>query len=140
VKTGVPDSNGHTIGFIPTESDPSAKYMMQALDYVKKEAVILNRDMKTTRRESWSKLAGKTVEFMGPKVQGNPSNLSVYCFAIHGEVEVPQGDVPLGSYAAVQQHMRDHPLMFEGYVVRVLATGQLFKIARSHLGLPWKVV
>jgi hypothetical protein len=138
VRTGELDDNGHTIGFIPIATDPSAKYMREALDMAKQEAVILNRDTDTTRRMSWAELAGKTVEFVGPKVQGNPCKLSVHCFAIHGEIEVPQAEVPFSSYVALQQHMRDHPLEFEGYVGRVLATGELFKITRSHLGLPWK--
>jgi hypothetical protein len=138
VRTGEPDNNGHTIGFIPIQTDKSAKYMWEALDYKAQEATILNRDMATTRKMTFAQLAGKTVEFMGPKVQGNPSKLAVHCFYIHGEVEVPQADVPLASYAALREHMATHAMMFEGYVVRIFATGQLFKITRSHLGLPWK--
>ena len=140
IRTGEPDKNGHTIGFIPILTDPSAKHMLQALDYKTQEAVILNQDMQTTRKMPFGELAGKTVEFMGPKVQGNPSNLSSYCFYIHGEVEVPQVDVPLASYAAMREHIANHKLTFEGYVIRLLATGQLYKITRNHLGLPWKGV
>jgi hypothetical protein len=103
IGTGKPDNNGHTIGFIPIKTDKSAKYMLEALDYVKEDAVILNRDMQTTRRMPWADLAGKTVEFMGPKVQGNPSKLAMHCFAIHGEVDVPQADVPLASYAVLKE-------------------------------------
>ena len=80
IRTGEPDKNGHTIGFIPILTDPSAKHILRALDYKTQEAVVLNQDMQTTRKMLFVELAGKTVEFIGPKVQGNPSNLSPYCW------------------------------------------------------------
>ena len=101
VRTGEPDNNGHTIGFIPIETDKAAKYMWEALDYKQKDALILSiatcKRREACHSPSW---LARRLSSWGPRVQGNPSKLAVHCFAIHGEVEVPQADIPLASYAS----------------------------------------
>lgn len=138
MQTGKLDVNGHTIGFIPIATDASAKFMKQALNVGTRSIRLLNADLTTFRDAAWDDYRGCTLEFVGPKVQGNPYKLSEHGFYVHGEFTLPNADtIPWCSYRQLKQWFVEHDgPKFEGLVFKTDG-GELYKITRNHFQLAW---
>lgn len=107
-------------------------------------------------------LDGKTVEVVGPKLNNNSHGLEFHCVIPHGEIEIPKEQF-LDLVSAVTEQTADttettetadvteRPILdeiknwfltskmgpfLEGIVIH-FENGQMFKLHREHLGLPW---
>jgi len=120
--------------------------------------------MKIVSTES---LNGKTVEVIGPKLNNNPHGLEFHCVITHGEIEIPKEQFLDLVSAVTEQiadtetietteitetaDVTERPILdeiknwfltskigpfLEGIVIH-FETGQMFKLHREHLGLPW---
>lgn len=131
VRTAEDTIGGHVIGFMPMDN----KHMLSAVDKDSKTIRILKRDG-TTYWVNLAELNGLTLEFLGPKSQGNPYGLTEHCFYIHGTFPVLE-DVPLSNYSTLKAWFESKPAPFEGIVIH-LPDGSLYKITRAHFGMEWR--
>lgn len=131
IQTAEDSVGGHVIGFMPMDD----KHMLSAVNKADKTIRILKSDG-TTHWVNWANLNGLTLEFLGPKSQGNPYGLAEHCFYIHGTFLVSE-DVPLSDYSTLKAWFESKPTPFEGIVIR-LPDESLYKITRAHFGLEWK--
>jgi hypothetical protein len=148
VQTDQLDANGHMIGFFPIQNDGSAKHMKLALNYTDRTIRLLNEDMHTFRTESWDAYRGRTIEFVGPKSQGNLYKLQEHGFYLHGDFPIAE-DSPVAvpwkqGYNAMKhwfiQQEVENQNVFEGLVFRDTSNNNaMYKITRTHLELPWPV-
>lgn len=87
-----------------------------------------------------SELEGKTLELLGPKVQGNPHSLPFHVLMEHGIMECPTYPnlLDADSLNKIKEWHSTDPIGMnvEGVVLH-FATGEIFKLHRHHLDLVW---
>lgn len=108
---------GHWHGWIPIKSGAEDKPFWEAVSF-----------LSTEQREN-----GGTFELVGPKIQGNPYNLTLHLLRKHGSI---CGIPPLGSFNEVKNFF----LTFkdEG-IVWHHPDGKMAKIKRRDFGFEWPV-
>jgi len=75
-------------------------------------------------------LPNGTYELCGPKVQGNPENLSTYHLIKHGEVELIINDL---SFEGIKEYLKIHNI--EGIVFHHVEDDRMCKIRKSDFGI-----
>lgn len=96
-------------------------------------------------------LENQSVEFMGPKINGNPHKLQKHCIVPHGCIELKSFpdltqfideetlQTKPGALDAIKKWFNDDPLapFAEGVVIHLPESGRLYKLHRHHLDMPW---
>lgn len=138
-----PDKNtGHHVGWVPLSvpDDPDVEkakfanevYFRSAIDFQAKTMYVCIGENEWEWM-AWSAHLGKTFEFVGPKINGNPYGLDQHFFIPHGLFQITE-EVPIHDYDLLREWFRDRPI--EGIVWHSPTSG-LLKIHRGHLNLPW---
>ena len=159
--------NGHFIGFMPLESgdphlmchplkdniEPTARNLKNPDSYDLNRVRALRQGEDGTLQIQiipTESLNGRTVEVVGPKLNNNPHGLEFHCVFPHGEIQIPTDQFPhLCNYSATaetESQILDEikewfqrskiGIFLEGIVIH-FEKGQMFKLHREHLGLPW---
>jgi hypothetical protein len=86
---------------------------------------------------SLNKLKNQSVELVGPKIQGNPHGLLKHCFIKHGLIGLNNfpKDMEFSKVKSLFEN-DENMAFFEGIVVH-FKTGEMFKIHKHHMDLPW---
>jgi len=143
IETSPVDKKGHRIGFIPVQLiGKDDKWFKDALVITETEVMIkvFGFDNGTTiiKTVPIKDLEGQTVEFVGPKVQGDPHKIGVHCVIPHGIFKLDGFPQDFNFDKFVKWFSEDKKTQFfEGIVVH-FENGQLFKIHRHHMDLEWK--
>lgn len=142
IETCGEDKNGHRIGFLPIESkgndDKWFREVITITDNLTTVKTLVIKDSKLViENVPIETLEGKTVEFVGPKVQCDPHGILEHCVIPHGIFELDNFPCDFNFEQFVEWFKTDEKTQFfEGVVVH-FENGQLFKIHRHHLDLPW---
>lgn len=142
VETSPPDKKGHRIGFMPVNlTNKEDKWFKEALVITDKtvmiKVLIIENGVTIIKNIPLENLEGQTVEFVGPKIQGDPHKIGVHCVIPHGIFELdgfPQ-DFNFDEFVTWFKTNKKTKF-FEGVVIH-FEDGQLFKIHRHHLDIPW---
>jgi hypothetical protein len=141
------DAGGHVIGF-RTLNPKCDKWHQDAL-VVNTEATLAKVIRLFSKQETdylfkvelvdINSLNGKTVELVGPKVNGNRHGIPVHALVVHGDFEV---ELDWSSHPALNAWIAS-PIgsLFEGVVIHDLLNNELFKAHRGHAdahSLPWR--
>lgn len=131
-----PDKGGHIIGFRSLDTKKGDKWHLMALDKddnSKARFLEYNSKNKTfyyiTR--SIEDFNGKTVELLGPHVNGNKHKLDLHAYIIHGSVEV---DAPWKTHSEFKSWLDNEGIIYEGIVIHDIGNNSLYKCHRGHLG------
>jgi hypothetical protein len=110
---------GHWPGWLPVGNGPEDQYHSEAF----------NREL------SFHALEDGTYELVGPKIQGNPYELTRHGLEKHGAIEIGQcpDDLPL-SFDGIRVFLQNTPI--EG-IVWHHPDGRMVKIKARDFGLPW---
>jgi hypothetical protein len=114
-----PDSGtGHWPGWVPVGDGPEDKWHLDAWGNL-----------------SSSQISDTTYELIGPKIQGNPHNLSEHRLLPHGLARVPSAPT---TYPELDSFFRFVDNSIEG-IVWHHPDGRMVKIKRRDFGLPWPI-
>jgi hypothetical protein len=142
-----PDAGGHVIGFRPING-PQDKWHQESL--VERDGVVFMKVVEVAhqtpneisfaiREVPISVLEGKTVELVGPKINGNKHGVPVHSCVVHGSIHV---ECNWSSHESLSDWYRsDIGSLFEGVVLHDINNNELFKTHRGHVGqhtLSWK--
>lgn len=145
IQTDDEDANGHIIGFRPlTKGD---KYHTAFLRPDGKALFIeVNSDGKLQYVErTLAEYEGKTVELVGPKVNGNKHGLAQNALVVHGSIDLAQSiHDNWRTHAGILEWFADDGAFYEGIVLH-LTDGSCFKVHRGHVAYegewrPWSVL
>jgi Family of unknown function (DUF5565) len=140
---GEEDAGGHIIGFRPLADQD--KYHKAALRPDGKALFIEQNeegDLQYVERPL-SDFEGKTVELVGPKVNGNKHGLAQNALIVHGEINLEQDGMDWCSHTGILNWFRTDGAPYEGVVVH-MADGSCYKVHRGHVAYegewrPWPV-
>jgi len=130
-QTAEKDAGGHIIGFRPL--GPQDKWHRQAIDGDNARFIAYD----VTSRQFYyvvrpiAELDGRTVELLGPSVNGNKHKLTHNAFIPHGSVVV---DAPWSCHSDLRAWLAGEGRIYEGIVVHDLGNNTLRKCHRGHLG------
>ena len=126
---------GHQIGFMPIDKNDkwhldcmtSNGENINVLKKIGRSIAIINTPI--------TELEGKTVELIGPKIQGNPHEVSQHCVYIHGDIQIKNSFI-INKLSDTKNMFLNNPIMsyFEGIVVH-FSNGNLYKLHRHHLDI-----
>jgi Family of unknown function (DUF5565) len=135
-----PDDNGHLIGFRPLDAKKD-KWHVDALcrdDPTKAVFLVYDQVTQEFRYETraLSEVEGRTLELLGPKVNGNKHKLARHAYAVHGDVVL--NDCPWQSHGTLLGWLHsDENKCYEGIVLYDLDSNKAFKCHHGHLGEDW---
>jgi len=133
---------GHNVGFMPLE-----KCDIWHIDcFIDKERTNINilahgnSNNLVYKTININELNNKTVEIVGPKFNGNPHKLEKHAVVEHGLFEI--GSFPkltdTDLYNGIKEWFQTSSIgkLIEGVVIH-FESGDMFKLHRHHLRLPW---
>lgn len=148
----LPDTNAHIPGWVPVDlSSRQHCWHHTVVDWDQEIALILRPiddlcEKKTGMLELTTvplrEIVGKTLELIGTMINGDPYGLGdkqhpLHCLVIHGSVLATT--VPKLDFQELKQWFSTQPEGRAEGLVWHCENGQLFKLNRHHLGLPWPV-
>ena len=74
---------------------------------------------------------GKTLELVGPHVNGNKHQVEHHAYIVHGSVEVTCN---WKTHSSIKEWLDNEGLIYEGIVIHDLGNNKLYKCHRGHLG------
>ncbi|XP_002156396.2 RNA ligase 1 isoform X1 [Hydra vulgaris] len=143
----IPAENGHLVGWVPV--DPSVRthlWHLSAVDLIGGFFLCLNENAEDesliARIALLDDYLGATFELIGTKVNGNPydigtSNFPVHFYVQHGELSL-KNPPEISKKELSNWFVQQKDGLVEGIVWHG-PDGNMFKIHRHHLGLPWPV-
>jgi hypothetical protein len=131
-----PDKGGHIIGFRPLDIKKGDKWHFMAImkdDTRKARFLEYNKDTNKFYYaiRSISEFNGKTVELLGPHVNGNKHKLEYHAYIVHGSVEV---NCNWKTHKNMKEWLDNEGIIYEGIVLHDLGNHKLYKCHRGHLG------
>ena len=128
---------GHKIGFMPI--DNYDKWHHDCMSNDGKNINVLKKINNNIRIVNTPiiNLEGKTVELIGPKIQGNPHKVPKHCVYIHGDINI--NFCIYSELSKTKNMFLNNSIMsyFEGIVIH-FSNGNLYKLHRHHLDIPIK--
>ena len=138
IPTSEKDKKGHWIGFLPLdEKSNDDKYHRMVLneDRTIGKFLFFKNNEFYEKEEKLSNYNEKTVELIGPKINGNLYNLNDYYLVIHGSI--PIIDPPEINLKSIKKWFNESKNSgIEGFVIH-FENGDSFKLHRYYLKLPW---
>jgi hypothetical protein len=126
---------GHQIGFMPLDNNDKWHFdcitnngkNINVLTKIGRSIAIINAPI--------TELEGKTVELIGPKIQGNPHKVPQHCVYIHGDIQIKH-IFSINELSNTKNMFLNNPIMsyFEGIVIH-FSNGNLYKLHRHHLDI-----
>jgi hypothetical protein len=135
------DNKGHRIGFMKLANNAGDKWALSTLTYRDNKtfikAVTIDKGYFDIVDLPIEQLDGRTVELVGPKIQGNKHMLNVHCVIPHGLFQLTGFPKKFCFDEFVKWFATDNKTrFFEGIVVH-FNNGELYKIHRHHLDMEW---
>jgi hypothetical protein len=131
-----PDKGGHIIGFRPLDikkgdkwhfmpiiKDDNSKALFLEYKYESKKFKYIVRPI--------SYFNGKTLELVGPHVNGNKHQLDRHAYIVHGSVNV---NCNWSSHTSMKEWLDNEGIVYEGIVIHDIGNNKLYKCHRGHLG------
>ena len=146
-----PDDNGHTPGWVPIFVNPSQYCWHQSVIDEKQQLVLILKPSHAVQSKyhlvltlvSISSLQEKTLELIGTNINGNPYHLGTkknpfHVLIEHGSILVKSlpSDITYDGLKHWFANQTTNENKIEGLVWHCL-NGQLYKLHRHHLNLPW---
>ena len=133
---GEPDKGGHIIGFRPLDIKKGDKWHFMPIvkdDTRKARLLEYNPESKKFKYaiRPISEFNGKTLELVGPHVNGNKHQLEYHAYVLHGSVKV---DCDWSSHGKMKEWLEGEGVIYEGVVIHDLGNNKLYKCHRGHLG------
>ena len=131
-----PDKGGHIIGFRPLDVKKGDKWhFMPILKDDNTKARFLEYNP-TTKKFKYvirpiEDFNGKTLELVGPHVNGNKHQLEHHAYIVHGSVQV---DAPWKTHSEIKKWLQEDGIIYEGIVIHDIGNNKLYKCHRGHLG------
>lgn len=126
----------HHIGFRPA-NDIQDKWAFEAIEDGKVRVLTQLYPLQMYEMIPIDNLAGKSCEFIGPKVQSDPHQIGVHCFTIHGSFTLP---FTLITRDDIETFLKTDEFgkKLEGIVWHFVNSNKSFKVHRGHFGMEWK--
>lgn len=131
-----PDKGGHIIGFRPLNIKKGDKWhFMPILKDDNTKARFLEYNP-TTKKFKYvirpiEDFNGKTVELVGPHVNGNKHQLDHHAYIVHGSVQV---NSPWKTHSEIKKWLQEDGIIYEGIVIHDIGNNKLYKCHIGHLG------
>ena len=131
-----PDKGGHIIGFRPLDIKKGDKWhFMPIMKDDTRKARFLEYNPETKKFKYMIRpiadFNGKTLELLGPHVNGNKHQLEHHAYIVHGSVEV---NCNWKTHNSMKEWLNNEGLIYEGIVLHDSGNNKLYKCHRGHLG------
>lgn len=124
---------GHRIGYMPL--DKGDKWHIDCMDGDFINVLRYKNNKTLIVKEKLSELEGKSVELIGPKIQGNLHKVDKHCVYLHGSIELEGFPNDFDRDKLKVWFINNEKCKyFEGIVVH-FSNGNLYKLHRHHLDL-----
>jgi hypothetical protein len=132
----IPDKGGHIIGFRPLDIKKGDKWhFMPFMKDDTRKARFLEYNPETKKFKYMIRpiadFNGKTLELLGPHVNGNKHHLEHHAYIVHGSVEV---NCNWKTHKNMNEWLEGEGIIYEGIVLHDSGNNKLYKCHRGHLG------